>query len=196
MDSVMMQVADARLSPFNELKARAVAARFLTLAGGRINILKLVKLIYLVDRESTKRRNIPVVGGLYVSMKYGPLTSELLDKINGEETRGDWSLHISDRNNHEVALEKEVGDLSDQLSDSEESLVDQLFEQTKDMSQWELSHWCHRNCSEWNPVETGMEPINPSAFLRAIGKTAEEQQRILAHAQEADFLENLLGAEN
>lgn len=191
-----MQVADARLSPFNELKATAVAARFLTLAGGRINILKLVKLIYLVDRESTKQRNIPVVGGLYVSMKHGPLTSELLDKINGEETRGVWSLHISDRNNHEVALEQEAGDLSDQLSDSEESLVDQLFEQTKDMSQWELRDWCHEQCSEWHPLKTGMEPIDPTAFLKAIGKTTEEQQRILAQAQEADFLENLLGAEN
>jgi hypothetical protein len=42
--------------PFDPDKATEVAARFIQLEGGSINVLKLVKLIYLLERESI---NIP-----------------------------------------------------------------------------------------------------------------------------------------
>ena len=44
--------------------------------------MKLVKLVYLLDRLSIEKRNIPVVGGDYLSMRNGPATSEVLDLIN------------------------------------------------------------------------------------------------------------------
>ena len=43
--------------------------------------MKLVKLIYLIDRMSLDRRGIPAVGGDYLSMRNGPVTSEVLDEI-------------------------------------------------------------------------------------------------------------------
>jgi len=48
---------------FNIRKATEVAAQFLQRSGGTINTMKLVKLIYLLDRLSLDRRGIPVVGG-------------------------------------------------------------------------------------------------------------------------------------
>ena len=68
--------------PFQTTKATEVAAAFLQKAGGSINILKLVKLIYLLDRKSIDERGIAVVGGLYFSMKNGPMTSEVRTLIN------------------------------------------------------------------------------------------------------------------
>ena len=53
-----------------------------------MNIMKLVKLIYLLDRLSLDRRGIPVVGGDYLSMRNGPVTSEVLDIINAEDFSG------------------------------------------------------------------------------------------------------------
>jgi Protein of unknown function (DUF4065) len=59
-----------------------------------------VKLVYLLDRESIARRGVPVVGSVYLSMRSGPVVSELLDLINsGKLLHCDtnWSQFISAR---------------------------------------------------------------------------------------------------
>jgi hypothetical protein len=62
-------------------KATETACEFLERAGGQINVMKLMNLCYLLDRLLLDRRGIPVVGGDYLSMRNGPVTSELLDDI-------------------------------------------------------------------------------------------------------------------
>lgn len=50
--------------------------------GGSLDKLKLVKLVFLADREHLARYGRPVVGGCYFAMLHGPVCSELLDDIN------------------------------------------------------------------------------------------------------------------
>lgn len=69
-------------------KATEAACEFLDRAGGQINIMKLVKLLYLLDRLSLDRRGIPVIGGDYLSMRNGPVTSEVLDLVNAGRLAG------------------------------------------------------------------------------------------------------------
>lgn len=52
---------------FDITKATEVACQFLKREGGSINIMKLVKLVYLLDRLSVAKRGIPVVGGARIS---------------------------------------------------------------------------------------------------------------------------------
>ena len=54
--------------PFDARKATQVAAAFVTREGGELNVMKLIKLIYLLDRLSLIRRGVPVLGGDYFSM--------------------------------------------------------------------------------------------------------------------------------
>ena len=58
---------------FNERRATEAAARFLKLRGGRMSYLKLIKLIYFLDREALLRWGRPVTGDRYVSMDNGPV---------------------------------------------------------------------------------------------------------------------------
>ena len=67
---------------FDVSKASQVAGWFLQQEGNRMNIMKLIKLVYLLDRLSLERRGLPVLGGDYFSMKNGPVISEMLDLIN------------------------------------------------------------------------------------------------------------------
>ena len=62
---------------FNISKATEAACLLLERAGGHLNIMKLVKLMYLLDRLSIDRRGMPVAGGDYLSMRNGPVTSEV-----------------------------------------------------------------------------------------------------------------------
>jgi uncharacterized phage-associated protein len=67
---------------FDARKATQVAGWFIQREGGEIQIMKLAKLVYLLDRLSLQRRGLAVGGGDCLSMKNGPVTSELLDLIN------------------------------------------------------------------------------------------------------------------
>jgi len=48
-----------------------------------MNYLKLMKLLYLADRESMRRNGRPISGDRYVSMDHGPVLSQTLNLING-----------------------------------------------------------------------------------------------------------------
>src|SRR5438067_463421 len=94
--------------PFDIGKATQAACYLLQKQGGQMNVMKLVKLLYLLDRLSLERRGVPVLGGAYFSMKNGPVPADVLDLINSGRLYGEkdtsWEDHISDREGHEVRL--------------------------------------------------------------------------------------------
>lgn len=72
---------------FNERRATEAAAKFLKLRGGRMSYLKLIKLLYLLDREALLRWGRPVTTDRYVSMDNGPVVSRIYDLIREEPLR-------------------------------------------------------------------------------------------------------------
>ncbi len=67
---------------YDKDKATQIVLWFLHRHGGMIDKLKLVKLLFYADREHLVRYGRPVVGGPYVAMQHGPVSSRLLDDIN------------------------------------------------------------------------------------------------------------------
>jgi hypothetical protein len=97
---------------FDITKATEVACQFIKREGGSIKIMKLVELVYLLDRLSLARRGIPVVGGTYFSLPNSPVTSEFLDLVNSgrlwDPAECRWEEFISDRQDHEVGIIKDA----------------------------------------------------------------------------------------
>ena len=73
---------------FNERRATEAAARFLRLRGGRMSYLKLIKMLYFLDREALLRWGRPVTTDRYVSMANGPVVSRIYDLIREEPAPG------------------------------------------------------------------------------------------------------------
>ena len=68
---------------FKEVKTAQVAAFFLAKAPGhRMPHLKLMKLLYLADRESMRETGYPMSWDRLVSMPHGPVLSTTLNLIN------------------------------------------------------------------------------------------------------------------
>jgi len=177
--------------PFEPQKATEVAARFILLSKGTINIMKLVKLVYLLDRESIARRGVPVVGGVYLSMRNGPVTSEILDLINAGSLwhcDTNWAQFIAARQNHEVALGDDPG--VEHLSVFELELIAELSSQFEKADQWAITTWCHEHCGEWLPLDKGAEPISLAELAEEVGQPADE---ILGNAAEQNFLAKVFG---
>ena len=176
--------------PFDITKAIEVSCQFLKREGGSINIMKLIKLVYLLDRLSVARRGIPVVGGAYFSLPNGPVTSEFLDVINSGRLWGvkecHWDEFISDRENHQVKMIKDAP--RDHISDSEVDLIDAVYQEHGQKDQWQLRDWCHEHCDEWTPLEQGRERISFDRIARALGKSDDQIARLTEQAQELHFL--------
>src|ERR1022692_4006520 len=115
---------------FNEKKATQAAARFLKLRGGNMNYMKLIKLLYMLDREALLRWGRPVTFADVYSMKYGPVLSEVHDLITempDPDDPGFWATHISEASRYSVGLVDDPG--CDELSASEEELIEEIFKE-------------------------------------------------------------------
>ncbi len=174
---------------FNERRATEAAAQFLKLRGGRMSYLKLIKLLYLLDREALLRWGRPVTTDRYVSMDNGPVVSRIYGLIREEPLPGTdpvWRQYISAPSNYEVTLttQPEI----DELSPAEESLIEEIFSIYGKLSRWELVNLSH-DLPEWQDPNGSAIPIQYRDILRAGSKTESEIAAVEAE------LESLVAAE-
>ena len=163
-----------------------MAAFFADKEGAPINVLKLMKLMYLADRESMRRYGSPISLDNMVSMQHGPVLSQTLNLINGsvQGAEGElWNQWISARENYLVELRKPVtrGDL-DHLSECDLNVLEGVWEKFGDMNQWELRDYTHEHCAEWQDPESmgrGSLPIDEVEVLRAV-EIPEKEAVLLA----------------
>jgi uncharacterized phage-associated protein len=158
---------------FNERKATEAAARLLELRGGRMSYLKLIKLLYLVDREALLRWGRPVTTDRYVSMDRGPVVSRIYELIREEpspDAEAFWRQHISTENWDVVLIRRPA---AGELSNAEGSLIAEIFGKYGGMSRWELVELAHA-LPEWIDPEGGAFPIEYRDILNAGRKTQAE----------------------
>jgi uncharacterized phage-associated protein len=184
---------------FNEIKVAQMAAFFINKeVAGVQNIMKLMKLLYLSDRESLRRYNEPITDDRMVSMDYGPVLSNTLSYINGYPymkwdqksnvyvtlSHG-WESWITAREQHQVSLTKKISinDL-DELSEADLDVLESVWKDFGHMSQWDLSNYTHTSCPEWKDPNGSTIVINYSDIFCALGKDP-----ILAKELEADILD-------
>lgn len=155
---------------FNERKATQAAAELLRLRGGRMSYLKLIKLMYLADREALLRWGRPISTDRYVSMDKGPVLSRVLDLA----TDGDapsrpsiWAEQISEPVRYEVELKADPG--NDELSEAEIALLDEIFKIHGHKSRWDLVELTHQ-LPEWIDPEGSAIPIGYRDILKAGGQ--------------------------
>src|SRR5713226_1521267 len=69
---------------FNERKTAEAAAHLLNMAGGSMELLVLLKLLYLADRRTLIERGMPITGDRMVAMKKGPVLARVYDATKGK----------------------------------------------------------------------------------------------------------------
>jgi hypothetical protein len=97
---------------FHYAKAAQAAATLLrTEPGRKMNYYRLLKLLYIADRESLEKTGRPIIGGRLVAMNRGPLHSALYDLINGKDSQiAFWSEYFqTDPHEHELVLRNDPG---------------------------------------------------------------------------------------
>lgn len=181
---------------FNERKAAQCAAYLLQQAPQqRMSHLKLMKLLYLAEREAIGRFGLPMIGDRLVSMPHGPVLSMTLNLMDGdvESQPGGWEDWISDKENHEVALRRAVQpqDL-DALSPADLEVLDEVWRRFGALDKWALRDWTHQHCAEWQDPHGSSLPITYASLAQALGYDKEQAQALAQHIDEQRNLDRLL----
>jgi len=150
-----------------------VVALFARAAGGKINVLKLVKLIYLADRLAMERFESPILKDKFVSMDHGPVNSITLNFINGlAEERQEWNELVTARHGHFVGVRNPHRELNevDELSMAELRILAETWDRFGYMSPFELRDYTHQHCPEWEDPHGSSEPIPVERIFKFLGK--------------------------
>lgn len=170
-------------SMFNEAKTAQMAAYLLRKTGGRMNYMKLLKLLYLADRESMKQTGDSMSHDLFYSLPYGPVLSRTLELLQGQPGAS-WQQLIA-KHDYDAELAPAGRDTAtddlDELSPRNCTILDQVFAQFGGMSERQLVDWTHNHCDEWADPHGSNRPIRSLDIFQALG-WPEPQAREMAQA--------------
>lgn len=176
---------------FSEKKVAQMSAYFLAKLGGRVAYIKLIKLLYLAERQAMAKWGDSISGDLFVSMPHGPVLSRTYDLIKGLGGSA-WNDLIKDETNYEVSLRGSISeDDLDQLSRADIRILDSTFEEYGKLDPFELVDYTHNNCKEWQDPNGSSFPIKPEDIFRALGKDEDQVQKLLAKRQEQRSLDSI-----
>jgi uncharacterized phage-associated protein len=153
---------------FNVRKAAQMAAYFALRAGGAVNILKLVKLIYLANRRFIEKYDYPMLDDELVAMDHGPVNSRTLDYINGMQLeRGEWDEFVSARAGYDIGLAHSDITLEtlDEFSKADLEVLDEIWARFGHYDKYRLRDYTHTKLSGMGRPERLVQAHNLRASV-------------------------------
>jgi uncharacterized phage-associated protein len=131
---------------FNFEKSLQAAAVLLHLEGKRMSRLRLLKLLYIADREMLAEIGQSITGDTAYAMDHGPVLSCVYNCIKGDHYRaGEWDEFIHSDGNA-VVFVKEPG--RGKLAPVEIDKLTMVSEKYRSWDEWEISNETH-TFEEW-----------------------------------------------
>lgn len=175
---------------YNEIKTTQTAVLLLKLNNGHMNYMKLIKLLYNIDREALGRWARPITYDEYYALPHGMVVSKTLDKVKQRFVirKSYWNQYIR-RHNLDSVLLSDSG--ADELSPAEIELIEEIFEKYREKDQWDMEDEHHRHFSEWENPRGSHIHKDYTATLRALDFSEDDIIEIVNEIKELSLLEAL-----
>ena len=182
---------DVTVPKFKERKTTQVAALLAQNCSGEIDLYKLVKLIYLIDREALKCWGRSVTFDRPFNLPLGPTPSATYDMVRHPAKGRYWSSSFADPQHNVIRLiSPDTG--VDELSQAEIDLVQEVFREFGHKSFGELKSYVHALPEFRDPGESS-EPIGWDTLLRAVGWKGEDLEEIKRELEASAKFESAIG---
>ncbi len=124
-------------------------------------IIKLLKLLYIIDETSVKESGVPVTDLDYNVWQHGPVNTDIYNELNFNQDT-DLLNYISIRSSQFgsiITSDNEFQD--DEFSDYELELIDKIIAEYGKLSSKQLINILHQQGSLWDKIvkEKGLESI-------------------------------------
>jgi uncharacterized phage-associated protein len=163
---------------YNPRKATQAAAFLVRLNGGRMDMWRMLKLLYLSDRESLIRHGTAITADQLSAMPFGPTPSRIYDNTKADRNPlakdEVWKEFLTENENgkNEIRLVKEDFSI-DLLSRFELCVMEETFRQFGAMATPALWKYVHELPEYEDPKGSSYE-IDPETILKNAGWSDEE----------------------
>ena len=157
-----------------------------------MSYLRLLKLLYIADRESLKETGQPITGDHVVAMEHGPVLSSVFNLIKGEHSDwGHWSRFLQ-RSGYRLKLILDPG--NGKLSKYEIAKLREITRIYDDKNEWEMIYIVHE-FPEWKRNDPGKssKPIPLEHVLEAIGRSGD-MEAIVQDAKDQNTFDQLFAS--
>ncbi|MES0492073.1 MAG: Panacea domain-containing protein [Leptospirales bacterium] len=174
------------MSKFEIKKILQIINIFLEKSNGSINYTKLIKLLYIADKEFLKKWDYTITGDMYSSLKSGPVLSKVYDLIKGKSSDNEQVLWDSLFITHDYELcqlhTNKLG--TDQLSKAEIKAMNDVFELYKNSSYTDLINLTHDKSKfpevKWEEAGESSLDLPIEDLLKSLDRSTEEIEELLA----------------
>lgn len=101
----------------------------------RHHYLKLLKLLYVAERESLLETGHPIIGDKTFAMPYGPVLSHICDLVREEDSRPGWPEHFV-RTGYELQMREDPG--TELLCQYEIEKLQEVAQRYRKHNRWQL----------------------------------------------------------
>lgn len=179
---------------FDTEKAVQAAAALLRFEPSwRMTRLRLLKLLYIADREALKETGRPIIGHKVVAMNHGPLHSAIYDLIKGSRADENvWSDCIRNVDHHDLVLQKDPG--AKRLSKYDLKRLEEVSTRFAEANDYDVALFTHE-FDEWKKnFHEGTSTVIPlTDILEAVGRK-QDQEAILQDLQDSEAFAKFFGA--
>ncbi len=183
------------MAQFSLQKALQAAAVLLkTENERRMNYMRLLKLLYIADRESVKQTGCPITYDRIVAMDHGPVPSRFYALIMGRDPASPKWARFVVTEHFDVELIKDPG--NKKLSGYEIEVLQTVAKERESLNQWGVRDETH-DFPEWEknyvkgtsvhiPLRDTLEAVGRGKDAEAILEEAAKVNRFLALLEKAD----------
>ena len=168
------------LIPFETLKViQASAVLLKTVVPHRMSRLRLLKLLYIADRQMLAKTGRPITGDRVVAMDNGPVLSQTYDLIKGREFASPlWNKHLKQSGSQDVKLVEDPG--VGELAKHEIEKLQSVAREFGALDDWEVADYTHQ-FDEWQknkPPKGSCQPIPLEDLLEAVGMAQHKESLV------------------
>ncbi len=152
-----------------------------------MNYMRLLKLLYIADRESLKDKGRPITGDRVLAMERGPVPGGVYNLIRGHHMETPrWGKYFSvDR--YEISFAAEEPGV-DELNRYELETLEKISRRYEDKDEWDMVEITHK-FQEWikNNPGSSSRPIQLEDILEAVGRSKDLGEILQDEEQRATF---------
>jgi uncharacterized phage-associated protein len=166
----------------------------------QLNYTKLIKLIYLADRECLEKHGIAISGDTYCSMPQGVVLSGLydfiLDKADNDNQK-QWNACFVKDGYNLLSLIKDDKN-HDELSRAQVRILDDVDRRFHDKDCWHLVDDVIHKLPEWDKRAKELNtsfPLEKSVILKKLGRSDDEIDELISLERCLDEMDELYGVD-
>ncbi len=175
---------------FDAEKGAQVAGVLLSHAPNQtMDRIKLIKLMYFVDRQAFLEYGATISGDRMVSLPKGPVLSETLNALKGAPAYSNeftkWVVIPHEGYSYSLAAGADPDD-ADLLSDADMEIIENVWDQFGKMDGFALAEW-------ENPGKSSI-PISLEKLAIALGMSNEEASQLVLQNDETEGIRQTLAS--